>query len=237
MDVNGTRFHLFLSRDDWARCSLEFTADQFRSLGSIWDGSPPQSGAGLIWNDEQAELTLEPRLFNFEPNDTAPSLENRRGAGRDVFGNWFWIDETKTKIRVLSTGSGATTDFWPLPESCACPQHGPLGSFQSVDEAKPGVSLQFSGLAVTEDHYLVVGTIEPKGLLIFDLHDPSDPRQLFWPESVDFAPFDMAARPGGGVWILDRTNSSYWALDRNFNVIGADSADILISAAQSDDFQ
>jgi len=237
MDVNGTRFHLFLSRADWARCSVEFTADQFRSLGSIWDGSPPQSGAGLIWNEEQAELTLEPRLFNFEPNDTAPSLENRRGAGRDVFGNWFWIDETKTKIRVLSTGSGATTDFWPLPESCACPQHGPLGSFQSVDEAKPAVAPQFSGLAVTEDHYLVVGIVEPQGLLIFDLHDPSDPRQVFWPESVDFAPFDMAARPGGGVWILDRTNKSYWALDRNFNVIGADSSDTLISPEQSDDFQ
>src|SRR6185295_17933632 len=137
----------------------------------------------------------------------------------------------------LSTGSGMTTDFWPLPESCACPTREDPGSFQTVDEAKPTVSVEFSGLTVTEDHYLVVGVVEPKGVLVFDLHDPSDPRQLFWPDSVDFAPFDMAARPGGGVWILDRTNKSYWALDRNFNVIGDDSADTLISAAHTDDFQ
>jgi phage tail-like protein len=237
MDVNGTRFHLFLSRDDWARCSVEFSADHLRLLGSIWDGSPPQSGAGLTWNEESADLTLEPRLFNFEPNDTAPSLENRRGAGRDVYGNWYWIDETKRRIRVLSTGSGMTTDFWPLPESCACPTREDLGSFQPADEAKPAISIEFSGLAVTEDHYLVVGVVEPKGVLVFDLHDPSDPRQLFWPDGVNFAPYDMAARPGGGVWILDRTNKSYWALDRNFNVIGDDGPGTLISAEQPDDFQ
>jgi phage tail-like protein len=237
MDVNGTRFHLFLSRDDWARCSVEFSADHLRSLGSIWDGSPPQPGAGLIWDEEQAELMLEPRLFNFEPNDTAPSLENRRGAARDAFGNWYWIDETEKKIRVLSTGLRMTTDFWPLPESCACPKRQGPGDFQSVNEAKPAAAVQFSGLAVTEDHYLIVGVDEPKGVLIFDLHDPSDPRQLLWPDSVDFAPFDMAARPGGGVWILDRTNKCYWALDRNFNVIGDDSASTLITTEQPDDFQ
>jgi phage tail-like protein len=237
MDVNGTRFHLFLSRDDWARCSVEFSKDHFRPLTSIWDGSPPQSGARLIWNEEQGDLTLEPKLFNFEPNDTAPSLENRRGAARDVFGNWYWIDETKARIRVLSTGSRVTTDFWPLPEICACPKPKALGSFQSVGEAKPADAVQFSGLAVTEDHYLVVGVIEPKGVFIFDLHDPSDPRQLLWPDTVDFAPFDMAARPGGGVWILDRTNRCYWALDRNFNVIGDENAGTLVSAEQTDDFQ
>src|SRR5439155_14622777 len=130
-----------------------------------------------------------------------------------------------------------TTDFWPLPESCACPKAEAFGSFQSVEEAQPAVPSEFSGLAVTEDHYLIVGVIEPKGVLIFDLHDPSDPRQLLWPDTVDFAPFDMAARPGGGVWILDRVNKCYWALDRNFNVIGDDSASTLISTEHLDDFQ
>src|ERR1043165_3185232 len=161
MDVNGTRFHLFLSRADWARCSVEFSQSDVRSPGGVWDGSPPQPDGRLIWNEEQAELTLEPKLFNFEPNDTAPSLENRRGAGRDVFGNWYWIDETGKKIRVLSSGSRVTTDFWPLPESCACPQHTPLGSFQAVAETTEGAAVDFCGLALTEDHYLVVGVLEP----------------------------------------------------------------------------
>jgi phage tail-like protein len=74
-------------------------------------------------------------------------------------------------------------------------------------------------------------------LLIFDLYSGGEPRQLFWPAGVDFTPFDMAARPGGGVWILDRDNHSYWALDRNFNVIGADVPATPLASAAIDDFQ
>jgi hypothetical protein len=94
-----------------------------------------------------------------------------------------------------------------------------------------------SGLAVTEDHYLVVGVLlEPSGLLIFDLHAGGAPRQLR-ASDVDFTPFDMAPRPGGGVWILDRMHRCYWELDRHFQVINPLGEETLLTDAQTADFQ
>ena len=237
MDANGTRFHLLLGRDDWARCSVQIPSADERLLSDAWQSSPPQSGTRVSWNGERSELTLEPRLFNFISKDTLPVLENRRGAGRDRYGNWYWIDETKRRIRVLSSGSGLTSDFWPLPQDCVCREDPPRGDFKPRDAEPPSTPLDFSGLAVTEDHFLVVGVNDPGGLLIFDLHSNGEPRQMFWPTDVPFAPFDMAPRPGGGVWILDSANHGYWALDRHFSVIGPPGRDSLGSEAQLDDFQ
>ena len=47
--------------------------------------------------------------------------------------------------------------------------------------------VRLAGLAVTEDHYLVVGTSDPAGLLVFDLHAPAPPRQELWPAAVALA--------------------------------------------------
>jgi phage tail-like protein len=222
-----------MGRDDWSRCAIGAT-----TLHQLWDGSPPQSAA-LAWNDQRNELTLEPRLFKFTaaPKDTFPSVENRRGAGQDAFGNWYWIDETSRRLRVLSSGSNVTSDFWPVKAGCECREEPRVGDFRPRDAASTDAPLPLSGLAVTEDHYLVVGVLEPAGLLIFDLSSVGGPRQLLWPKSVPFAPFDMAPRPGGGVWILDRANHSYWALDRHFNVIGPEGSDALLTDATLDDFQ
>ena len=239
MDANGTRFHMLLGRDDWARCSVEITPGGKKApLNEIWQASPPQPATGLAWNDERSELTLEPRLFKFvaAPKDSSPSLENRRGAGRDAYGNWYWIDETRARLRVRSAGSGVTSTFWPVDQSGQCCDDLRYGDFQPRD-AQQSASLPLSGLAVTDNHYLVVGVLEPKGLLIFDLHSAGEPRQLLWPESVPFTPFDMAPIPGGGVWILDREQRSYWALDRNFNVMGPKGQETQLAAARPDDFQ
>jgi phage tail-like protein len=80
--------------------------------------------------------------------------------------------------------------------------------------------LELSGLAVTEDHYLVAGVLEPAGLLIFDLHGGGAPRQLLWPVAVKFAPFDLVAAANGGFFVLDRNNQRYWAFDRHFKILG-----------------
>src|ERR1700752_1216746 len=126
MDANGSRFHLLLGREDWAECSVAGT-----KLRDIWQASPPQPGAGkLSWKDERDELTLEQRLLRFvaAPRDTFPAISNRRGAGGDRYGNFYWIDESERRLRVFSSGSGQTSDFWPLAQAGQCrpahPKHG-----------------------------------------------------------------------------------------------------------------
>ena len=64
---------------------------------------------------------------------------------------------------------------------------------------------------------MVVGTVDPGGLLVFDLHAGGGPVFTLWPEELQFEPFDMATAPRGGVWILDRGTplepARYWRLD------------------------
>src|SRR6185503_12014369 len=79
------------------------------------------------------------------------------------------------------------------------------------------------GLAVTSDHYLVAGSLDPAGLLVFDLRSGGPPMVMEWPVGVPFAPFDIAARPEAGAFVLDRGDAGrarVWRLDRRFMVEG-----------------
>jgi phage tail-like protein len=51
------------------------------------------------------------------------------------------------------------------------------------------------------------------------LYTGAEPLEYRWPAGVPFAPFDVAASPGGGAWILDRTNRCYWGVDPYFRVL------------------
>jgi len=209
-------------------------------LKTFWGPSPPDDGsAGVEWKRDRNELTLQSRqfLFTAAPKDVFPSLTKRRGAGRDRYGNWYWISEASQEILVNSSGSRMTTHFWSTDDVIGSEPSGRLGAFQDKQAKKPLQPLQFSGLAVTEDHFLVVGVVKPAGLLIFDLHAGGWPRQILWPKEIAFIPFDMAPRPGGGVWILDRTNTRYWALDRHLNVEPNGQVETTIQGEQQDDFQ
>jgi phage tail-like protein len=78
-----------------------------------------------------------------------------------------------------------------------------------------------SGLTVTTEHYLVVGTRTPAGLLVFDLYAGGAPLPLRWPDSVPFTPSDLAASTDGGLWVLDRGRKRLWRLDRTLCVVPA----------------
>jgi phage tail-like protein len=206
MDVNGTRFHLLLGRADFeTRCGLksELASDE----------------GTFSWDEKRNELTLGKRVFTFRsaPQNDVPRLDERRGAAVDEYGNVYWIDTNRTDIRVRSAGNGATSRFWT---SNTPPPAQTSGLFGPVDppEAAP---LTLSGLAVTKEHYLAAGVIDPPGLLLFDLQSGGGPRQLLWPAGVEFAPFDIAAAPDGGVFVLDREHQSVWQLDRAFRVLPA----------------
>src|SRR5215216_3205158 len=215
MDANGTLFHLLLGRDDWANC----LDAELRPLQESWSNSNEISG--IDWDEERGELTLHKRVFQFTnpARSQPPSLKDRRGAAADRFGNWYWIDDTRQKIQVNSSGTQVTTDFWSnTPDNC---DHSTaLADFHATDVSHSPRPITLSGLAVTEEHYLVTGVLEPAGLLIFDLYGGGAPQQLLWPATVKFAPFDMAAAKDGGLFVLDRDNERYWPLDRRFNVVG-----------------
>lgn len=224
MDANGTRCHLLLGRENWAACTRDAAGQQ--PLRSAWDDeSPPIERNGFAWDTTHAELTLEPRLFQFvaSARDVPPSLADRRGAGRDLYGNWYWIAANRREILVNSSGSGKTAHFWSAEDGIVCEPAPRYGDFAPLVPLPAPAALNLSGLAVTEDHYLIVGVLrcadQPAGLLVFDLFQGGAPREIDWPESVPFAPFDMAARPGGGVWILDHDHRQVWELDAKFRVI------------------
>lgn len=198
MDVNLTRLHLVLGKDDWT-------------------GSGEASG--VQWNEADATLGLRTRQFVFPPRslERPPRDDERRGAGRDRYGNWYWIDADQRRIRFLEAGQRGVEVFWPTPhEVPSCPSPADAGPFAPISEPSLPPPMM-SGLAVTADHYLVVGVCEPAGLLIFDLRGGGPPLVMRWPAAVPFKPLDMATA-ADGIWILDAENKRYWGLDRYFRV-------------------
>lgn len=209
MDANGTRFHLLLGERDWRE-------------RTVFERDPREPEKGVVWNVEREEVTLEPRAYHFpaSPGDHPPDIEDRRGAARDVYGNWYWIADSSTEILVRSAGSRITSTFWS-PAIAAAPAHERRpDAFESLDPPEPPrVPAVLRGLTITTSHYLVAGTIEPNGLLIFDLHGGGAPQHLAWPDDVPFAPFDMAPSTPGGAWILDRDNRLLWELDAALRIV------------------
>src|SRR5207253_5304950 len=214
----------------WARCTLDD--------GSLIFDTVQQAGPLFSWNPARSEMTLGVRvnLFHSAPGNKPPTIDQRRGAAQDRFGNFYWIDSSGNELLVNSSGTSVTTHFWASRDEIAGRRNAADGRFGVLSPEPPPPPLAFSGLAVTELHFLVVGVLEPKGFLVFDLFHGGPPRQFVWPAEIDFVPFDMAPAPGGGVWILDRTNRRLWALDRSFAVIRQDQASVDVSGEQAEVF-
>src|SRR6266852_1109146 len=136
MDANGTRFHLLLGKDDWARCTDCTDEQNPVFLSDAWQSSSSGSDTVFEWDEQRLEFALQPRLFSDQielewdvnryeltlrsrllqlptrQQKQSYDLSKRRGAGRDRYGNWYWIDGTGSEIRVNSVGTGVTTHFW-----------------------------------------------------------------------------------------------------------------------------
>jgi phage tail-like protein len=206
MDVNQTRFQLVYGPADWLPAA---------------SGGSPAAEPLFDWNPCDATLSLHQNLFIFPTltGQVALDAADRRGSARDRYGNWYWIAESQTELRFLSMKPASSAQhFWSSSDEVrSC---GTTGDFFSSSAPQTSAALTFSGLAVTPDHYLVVGIVQPKGLLVFDLYAGGPPSQLLWPANVPFEPFDMAVAGDGSVFILDRANRCYWKLDRNLQVQG-----------------
>ena len=206
MDANHTRYHLLLGPDDWGRARN----GAGERLGD--------SNGGVRLDPRRHEATLWQKSFRFGARAAeGVELEARRGAARDRFGSWYWIAENRRSIRVRSSGSGNVSAFWPPEPPDDRDADADEGAFQPQSDGTGAAAPLLSGLAITEDHYLAAGSLEPPGLLVFDLYAGGPPRQLIW--RTPFAPFDLATREGGGVWILDADQRRVWELDRRFEVV------------------
>lgn len=197
MDVNGTRFHLIAGQEDWQ---------------AVQDTTPD----GSAWDAGSASVTLKPDMPFFARGRQAGrlTLDSRRGAACDRFGAWYWIGHDR---RTIWRAPAATTQpvlYWQQGEP---PLAAPRGAFAS--QATPSQPADLGGLTVTTHHYLLVGILQPAGLLIFDLHAGGEPVRLQVPAGVDFEPFDLAATADGGAWALDRTNRRLWGVDRFFRLL------------------
>jgi phage tail-like protein len=204
MDANQTRFQLVFGEADW--------------FGNSPSGSPP--AAALEWRASDATVGLPRKLFVFSVAPGAPvhSAADRRGAGQDRYGNYYWIAPARDEILFLGAGQQQAQHFWSASDLAPRSSAGTFGIFSPL-AAAPVPSFSMGGLTVTTDHYLLVGLVRPAGLLLFDLYAGGAPLEYLWPAGTAFAPFAMAAAPDGGAWILDRDNRCYWGLDPYFQVM------------------
>lgn len=227
MDANQTSFHLLFGREDWSRAFLE---DGATTLGEVWraeeeDASPP-GGPALAaragWVDPHTqEWMLRPRLARFvpSPGDRPVRLEDRRGAARDRYGNWYEVSADRSQVLVRSVGSDRVTVFWPVPPAAA--SAAVPGDFVTEQAGAVLGECALTGLVITRDHYLVaLSTVEARTeILIFDLFSGGPPWRLCWPADVPLEPWDLAPREPGGFWLLDRAGGRLWEFNTYFQVV------------------
>lgn len=241
MDVQGSLYHLVTGAADWRTC---VDSASRLSLGELWDADEPGgtsgpaiSAPGTAWEYDTARDWLRLRrdtpLFR-RAGRTAPlDPLRRRGAGRDRFGSWYWIDADARSIRWLpasgatdtSSGRGPAELWWSVDQlhaSCGCRTVAANGGFVNVRPCT-GSDAALSGLAVTTRHYLAAGytSAAESGVLVFDLEAGGAPVRLVWPDgSPPFRPLDLTELPDGGLLVLDGAGARYWALDQWFRCRG-----------------
>ena len=244
MNVNAARFHLLLGRADWGRC-LDRDDATALDLASWWSAhaSPLLQSPKTLpaWDEVRNELTLQPVPISLPATQGEQPLvlDARRGAAADRHGNVYRIADDRRQLLVSSAGSGNESAFWPAaPADCESEHLARRSPFETQARPLPVVPEAYLAMAVTADDYLVVafGRGALRGLLSFDLIAGGSPIETVWPAG-GFEPFDMCARAGGGVWVLDRTNKRLWELDCKLAVVTTGQAEQTLAPAVVDDFQ
>jgi phage tail-like protein len=201
MGANGSRYHALISEKDWT-ASLP----------------KPVSEADLEWNG--IALTLKAQVFEFKAGTQERDLgeeQSGRGGVFDAYGNLCSIGADRHSLRIRSTGSGATSAFWPVSGAApGSPAHDGVAAIEGLDggvRAPSSSSFQpvpppvapvlptLDAIAVTTGNYLVAASHDARGLLIFDLHGAGPPLFQSWPALATTAEA-LIALDDGGVGVL-----------------------------------
>ncbi len=196
IDANGTSFQLLLGPEDW-RAAM----------------TAPES-ENVVWEADKGSVALEAVTQRFPPRPGEPRLtpNDRRGADCDCFGNWYWIEADQRSIRTWRAGQEASA-YWST-DALGSNGTASEGDFQDKAEAgAPYADLVLSGLCVNTRHFLLVGTLEPAGMLVFDLHAAGGPVFTTWDPHFEIEIHDLDCAVTGATWILDRTRRLLWQLD------------------------
>ncbi len=187
MDANGARFHLLYTPEDWGTL---IQVDQGLPLATLWTEREKQLLHQVEWNPTEENLRLRPLPRRFTPPDENRGaslktlLNRRRGAARDRYRHWYWIDDDEQTILFLDRDSTEARVLWTsaphpqaldafvppewayepevmtlLPEPPIPPEQ-TAGAFRPqnpITTKRPPVPLMLRGLTVTAHHYLVAG--------------------------------------------------------------------------------
>src|SRR5271166_432295 len=94
MDVQGSQYHLINGEADWSRCTDSASGE---ILATLWhdedEGLPSATPTALQFDQDNDVLRLrrDAPLFRRAGRMLPLPESDRRGAGRDSYGNWFWI--------------------------------------------------------------------------------------------------------------------------------------------------
>ena len=222
MDIQGSQFHLLNGQGDWGRCTDATTG---LTLATAWDedsvAGPSAAPFDFEYNDRLGALRLrhDLPLFSRAGRTTPIDPSARRGAGRDAYGNWYWIGDDQASISWRPVDDDTSALWWPAAPPTGSGATASQPVFAMCQPAPPA-GLTLAGLAVTTSHYLAAGytAAGQQGLLLFDLQAGGPPQRLLWP--APFSPFDLADTPDGGLLVLDRQNAAYFQLDEHFRLRG-----------------
>ncbi len=203
IDVNGSRYHLILGKGDWEG----------------FDPIPNRSESKWTYDTKREGARLKSALFRFPEysGHDQLSIDKRRGAAPDPYGNWFWISQDQRQIWVRWTLAAQPEIYWSPADQAPPERPGPFSPEIPPDQPPDE---RFSGLTVTQDHYLVIGSPLRGELIFFDLHTGGQPLRRRLPAPSDQKHknqtahrFDMAPASGCGFLLLDRVEKLVWVYD------------------------
>lgn len=126
MDVQGSEYHLINGPADWSGCLDVALGRPLGEVGAI-EPTPELSRLDSAWEYDHDEGWLRMRrdtpLFRQAGRTEPMDLAGRRGAGRDGYGNWYWIDTDQRSIRWRPVADNTAALWWSVDElhqSCSC---------------------------------------------------------------------------------------------------------------------